>query len=281
MILKRILGVVILLIGLLGLALSAAGTVYGHRLIDSMGNGLDSSLDLASQSLDTAKETLLLAKTTLGQVNEGLDTVESSALDIAQTISQTRPLLGKIAQVASHDVPDGVEAFQATMSDMAQAAAVVDETLATLSNLRFEQTIFGFPIRFDLDINYAPEVPFEESVNRIVASLEGLPPRLRNLEAYIYVTDHNLEMISQDVLTVSGDLDAINRSIADVAPLLDEYVRLVTEVNGSIQQTRDTLPQQLGMAKLVVTIVMVWIGLMQVAPLYLGWELVSGRRSDR
>lgn len=79
-----------LLIGLLGLALSVPGTIHGHRLVDTIGDGLDRSLDLASQSLDTAEETLLLAKTTVEQVNDGLGTVEGAAINVSQTISQRR-----------------------------------------------------------------------------------------------------------------------------------------------------------------------------------------------
>jgi methyl-accepting chemotaxis protein len=281
MIFRRILGLVMLLIGVLGLVLSIAGAIYGYRLIDNFGDSLKSSLDLTSQSLDTVRETLLLAKTTLGQANDGLDTVAGAANDLSETISQTRPLLGEIAQVVSHDVPDGVEAVQIAVPGMAQAAAVIDDTLTILSNLRIEQRILGFPIYFDLGIDYAPEVSFEESINRIGYNLEGIPPRLRGLEVYIDTTNGNLETISQDIMAMSRDLDTINSSLADVAPLLDDYVRIVTEINDSIRQTRASLSQQLYMVKLVVTMAMIWIGLTQVAPLYLGWELLTGRRNIR
>ena len=77
---------------------------------------------------------------------------------------------------------------------------------------------------------------------------------------------------------MSRDLDTINSRIADVGPLLDDYVRIVTETNDFIGQTRASLSRQLYMVKLVVTVAMIWIGLTQIAPLYLGWELVTGRR---
>ena len=258
MIFRRILGVMMLLIGALGLALSIAGSVYGYRLIDSVGIGVESSLDLTSQSLDTVKETLLLAKTTLGQVNDGLDTLAGAAIDFSQTITQTRPLLGEIVQVASHDVPDSVEAVETAVPYMAQAAAAIDDTLTILSNLRIEQRILGFPIRFDLDIEYAPEVSFEESINQVGHSLEGVPPRLRSLEAYMDTANDNLETISQDVLAMSRDLDTISNGMTDVGRLLDDYVRMVTEINDFVAQTRASLSRQLDMVKLVVTMVVVW-----------------------
>jgi ABC-type transporter Mla subunit MlaD len=275
---RRILGLVMLMIGISGVGLSIPGTIHGHRLVDNMANGLDRSLDLTSQSLDMVEETLLLAKTTVGQVNDGLDTVESAAISVSQTVSETRPVLAEFGQVASHDVPASLEAVQTAVPDMAQAAAIIDDTLTTLSDLHIEQTVLGFPIYFDLGMNYAPEVSFEESINRVGASLEGISPRLRGLEFHIETTDSNLGTVSQDILAISKKLHAVNSSVAGLLPLLDDYVRIVKEVNDRIQQTRANLSRQLNAAKMVVTIAMVWIGLTQVAPLYLGWGLVSGQR---
>jgi methyl-accepting chemotaxis protein len=275
MIFRRILGAVMLLIGILGFALSMVAATNAYRLVDNIGSGLETSLVMASQNLDTAKETLLLAKMTIGQVNEGLDTVGDAAINVSQTISETRPLLNQITQVASHDGPNSVEALQVVMANMAQVAAVIDNTLATLSNLEKMDA----PIRLDLGIDYAPEVPLEESVNRAGESLEGIPADLRSIEAYVDVTDGNLETVSQDIVAISNNLDTINDSIAEVEPLLDDYIRAVTELSNSIQQTRVSLSRNLDTAKLVVRILMIWIGLTQVVPLYLGWELVTGQRS--
>ena len=280
MVFRRMLGFVILLIGLLGLALSIAGEIYSRRFIDHAGRELEKSLALTSQSLGTVQETLRLAQTAASQANDGLDTVEHTIIDLSHTISQTRPLLDEVAQVVSHDVPDSLDTLETTVPDIAQAAAIVDDTLKTLSDLRFEQTIFGFSINFDLGIEYAPQVSLEASMNQLGDSLEGIAPRLRGMEVHIETTDSNLETISQDMMAISRDLEVINSSVAQVAPLLDDYVRLVNEANDAVEQTRANLSRQLDAAKWVAIGMMVWLGLTQVAPLYLGGELITGWRSS-
>jgi len=147
-----------------------------------------------------------------------------------------------------------------------------------LSNLRIKRRILGFPIYFDLGIDYTPKVPFEESINQVGASLEDIPSQMRALEVHIEATDANLETVSQDIVTTSERLHVINSSIADFAPLLDDYVRIVAETNAMIRQTRTELSRQLDTAKLVVTIAMAWIGSTQIAPLYLGCGLLASRR---
>jgi ABC-type transporter Mla subunit MlaD len=278
MLVRRTLGMVMLLIGILGIALSIIGTISSRTLIDDLFDSFEKTLDSTSQSLDTAEETLLLAKTTVDQVNDALDTVGSAAINLSETMSQTRPLLAEISQIISGDLPDTVEAFQSAIPGMAQSAAVIDDTLIALSNLRIEREILGFPLRFDLGIDYAPEVPFEESINQIGDSLEGLPARLRGLESHVETADGNLETISQDIIAMSADLEAINSSIAAVAPLLDDYVQIVTEAHDLIGRMERRVLGRMDTVKLVATLLMVWIGLTQIAPLYLGWELVTGRR---
>jgi methyl-accepting chemotaxis protein len=278
MFVRRVLGLGMLLIGIFGLALGILGAIGSHVFLDDLFGALEKSLDSISQSLDTAEETLLLARTTVEQVNKGLDTVGSAAVNLSETMIQTRPLLGEISGIVSADLPDNIEAFQSALPGMAQSAAIIDDTLVALSNLRVEQEILGFPLNFDLGIDYAPEVPFEESINRVAESLEGLPARLRGLEAQIETADGNLETISEDIVTMSADLDAINGSIAAVTPLLDDYMQIVTDVRDLIDRTRTRLVDQLDTVKLVVTLLMIWLGLTQIAPLYLGWELVAGRR---
>jgi hypothetical protein len=41
---------------------------------------------------------------------------------------------------------------------------------------------------------------------------------------------------------------------------------------------RTNLRQQQEQIQLIVTIAMIWLGLTQLAPLYLGWELITERR---
>lgn len=130
-----------------------------------------------------------------------------------------------------------------------------------------------------MSIGYVPEVPFEESVSGVGASLGDIPSELRALAVHAESADSNLSAISEDMLALSRDLDAANGSIANAIPLLDEYLRLVAEASDVVREARAGLSGLLGRARVVLTVTMLWMGLMQVAPLYLGWELMAGRRS--
>jgi chromosome segregation ATPase len=276
---QRILGIVMLLIGFSGIGLSVWGVQTGRQIVDDVGLSLETTLTLASQSLNGIEQTLLASKTTLTQLHDGLETVDASLDSLAQTLTDSRPLLAEVSQVTAVDAPNSIEAVQVAIPNMAEVAGMIDSTLTALSALQVERRVLGVPIRFDLGINYDPAVPFDQSITQLGDSLDGLPERMRGLESHLTTTSRNLAQISGNLNQMRRDLNGINDSIADVEPLLDDHIRLVVEANDLIRQTKLNIAAQTRSFKNIVTVLFVWAGLSQVAPLYLGWELVSGRRS--
>jgi ABC-type transporter Mla subunit MlaD len=277
---KRILGFFILIIGIVGIGLSVGGALVTRQIVDQIGKGLDTTLGLTSDTLGTMGETLDLTKKTVQQANDGLDTVSETAVSLSETIADTQPLLEQVSTVTTEDIPDSIEAVQGTIPNMAEVAGAIDTTLVTLSAFQVEQSRLGFPLRFDLGIDYQPEEPFDETIQALGDSLDGMPESLRALEVNLAVTSENLGVISENIISIAGDLETINGSIEEVEPLLDDYIRLVNDTNDLIGQVRSDISEQLEMAKIVATIFFAWIGLYQIAPLYLGWEMVRGDRDD-
>jgi hypothetical protein len=187
-------------------------------------------------------------------------------------------MLQQISRVLSDDVAGGLETFQGSLPELVEVAATIDETLTTLSSFRIDRTILGIPLRYDLGIDYDPEVPFAESVEELGTSIEGLPAELRVLETYLNVADANVQEISGNVRQIGDDLAGVNQTVDELGPLLDDFIATLTEFGDSTRQTRANLTAQLETFETVWMIVMVWLALTQVAPLYLGYELVRGLR---
>ena len=275
---RRFLGMLMLLIAVGGIGLSLFGIRLGHGLIDSIAANFDQTLQLTSQSLDTVSETLLLAKSSIADVNTVMETAETTADDLAQTVNETRPLLTQISAVTSEQVPDSLETIQAAFPSLEQVAGVIDSTLVTLNGFRIDEQILGLNIQYDLGIDYEPEIPFDQSVRELGQGLEGLPESLRALQIYINVTDGNLQTVSQDIRNLADDLNVVNGRINELDPILDEYLVLITDSNDRTRELRGQINDDVQNMKNGVTLVLVWLAISQIAPLYLGWELVTNRR---
>lgn len=280
---RRILGFIILLIGLAGIVLGLLGNRLGRQVIDEMATAVSDVLLLTSQSLDTVQETLLITKDTVALVSDSLTTVETAAVNLGGAILETQPLIEEIYKVTIEDLPNSLEAIQETIPTVAQAAGVIDDTLVSLNRLRFEETIpfINYTISWSLGVDYTPAVPFDVAVRQIGDSLQVLPGRLRNLEEQLLVTSGNLQTLSDDVYLIAGDLTLVNDQILALNPLLDEYIATVTRINDTSRMTRASINEQLERLKMGVTYIMIWLVLFQVVPLYLGYDLLFGQQRKR
>ena len=272
---QRLIGLIMIAIGVIGVGLSVVGLAAGLLLLNQLGGSLLETLTLTIDSVETVRETLLLTEDTIAHVNEGLGVVEETAGNVSTALDETQPLLGQISQVAGEDVPESLEAIQSAMPAIEQAAGAIDDTLRALS--AFERSFLG--VSLDLGVEYDPEEPFDESVSTIGDSLEGVPTRLRSLGSDLDQTQQSLGLISGNMAEISSTLHAINENATQLEPLLDDYIAMTTEIGDSMRQTRERLTRQMRLLKIMLSAVMIWLGLTQVAPLYLGWELLSGRRN--
>lgn len=275
---RRIIGIVMLVLGLVGLAISFAGVYFGRQLVDDFFGGIDETLTLTLESLDTAVDSLELTKETLGDVNSGLETVEGAVLNVSKTITDTRPIVDQIGVVVSENTPDTIEAVQAAIPNIAAVAGSIDQTLITLNEFKIEEEFAGFALNYDLGINYQPTTPFDQTFVDLGNSLDGLPENLRSVGPNLATTNENLAAISLSVSAISGDIATINGRVAEVPALIDQYIDIVNQISNAIEQIQTQVIQQQELVKTVVTFVLVWWGLPQLALVMIGWDFLFGRR---
>jgi hypothetical protein len=272
---RRIIGFVMLVVALIGILISIAGTYIGFQFVDSIGAALDQTLTIASDALGTTSETLSLTKRTVEQAEEGLGTVVTTAENLATTIDETRPLLDQVTTVATGSVPDSLAAVEDTIPNLVEVAGAIDNTLQALEAFQFSRSVLGVDFAFDLGIEYQPEQRFDESVALIGVGLEGVPDSLRALESDLNVANDNLATISEDILTISGDLATINESVGQLPALIDDYVTLVEDINDLILRAQANVNEQLQNVKIGIIVLFAWFGLNQIVPLFLGLDLLA------
>jgi 3-hydroxyisobutyrate dehydrogenase-like beta-hydroxyacid dehydrogenase/uncharacterized protein YoxC len=277
MIFKRILGLLMIVVGLFGLVVCIAGIIYAPQVINRVGTALNDSMAVVSQTLDTAEDSLLLAQTTLEQVDAGLETVASAVGGVSGALRETTPMLGEVGKIVSEDIPDSLDALQSVVPEVARAAGVVEDALIALSEFRLEQSILGINLGFDLGFEYDPELSMAESIDGLGTSLDSMSPRLRALQTFMDNASGDLESMGQDIDQVVDTLDTLTGQLESAAGLLDSFLATVNDLQRTMEQAGEGLPQQLELAKIAAIVFLVWIGLAQLAPLYLGWEL---RRSQ-
>lgn len=283
--LRRILGLIILISAAVVLILLLLGAFAAGPAVDAVAAGLDQALVLTDDTLTTVSDTLEQTQATLIAVNDTLDTASQTTDNLSRTLYDTQPLLEGITAVIAEQAPQNIEAVQSAIPNIAAVGGVVDDALTNLSNFGISQTIpipFNpITLDFDLGIDYQPVEPFDESLAAIGTSLDGLPEQLRSLRSDLEVATANLGTVGADIETASGDLEAINAQIAAFIPLLDDYLGIIDQIGVTLGQMRDQVAANLSTIKLIGTILPLALALTQLAPLYVGWELLTGKREPQ
>lgn len=274
---KRIVGGIMFVVGIMGVILAGVGFYYGRDVIDQIGAGLNGGLVLALDSLDTIQDTVTLTKTAVTEAANTIVTVEKTVNDLSTTIGDTGPLVDQMSVVVTQEVPTSVEAIQASLIPTAEVARQIESTLSTLSEFSIDRSFLGVDLQFDLGIDYEPEEPLDESLLAISDSLDGVAVELRNLEPSLATNSDNVALMSENVALIAKDIASINEVVAEINPLLDQYGATFTQLENAILQVQANLDSYLQFAKIVLTVLMLWLAVLNSASLVLGYEMVTGQ----
>jgi hypothetical protein len=266
MAIKRILGVIIILTAVLGIGVCVGLMIVGPQTFDRVAGDVDAGLATASSTLDTVSGTLELAQVTSIQLSTGLKTAELSVYSTARTISETRPLITGTGQILTDDLANSIDSVQATIPTLSRLAGQVDKTLALLSQTQ----ILGF----SLGIDYNPAEPMDKSVDAIGKSFNGIPARLRGMSGSINAANLNLSAMSTNLSTIGADLHEINTSLARYPDLFGKYLDSAYAARQRLQALQTELHNDLQIMKTGLLVFLIWLGLVQLAPLYIGIELL-------
>lgn len=275
---RRIVGLIFIIIAIAGWFIAYQGLQLTNQFIDNLSLSINNTMQITTDTLTNVENSLVVAKQTITDLSATLATMETTAADMAAGIDDAQPLMEEVNIVVTQDVPNSIETLQIALPTLVEVASVVDDTLTTLSRFRIDQSIFGFQLNYDLGINYNPEVPFDQAVVELGAGLEGLPQTLRGLETQLVLTQSSMNTMSHNMDQLATDMANLNTGIAEVQPVMDEYIRIVVDTNDRLRLSRNQISTQADQVKQIFGIIFIWMGLFQLVPLYLGLEMVAGER---
>jgi methyl-accepting chemotaxis protein len=280
---RRAIGLVLIVVGVSGLAICYLGAKAGREVADNVANSADDMLRTASNTLDTVEQSLEQSRQTVAGINATIGELKNTTSNLALTVEDTQPTFDELALLVGEAIPGTISDLQETIPNIAQTAKVVDDTLRLLSRMRIEETvpIINYEISVGLGVDYNPAIPFDQAVEEVGRGLDPIASTSGNLESELLTTKANMAILSQDLGTLSTSLDELSGEVAAFRPLLDEYSSLVADMQEGIVDGRQQMAEQLTLIKQAVVVIAVWFGLFQLLPLYFGLELLMGNRMVR
>lgn len=277
-ILRRILGVFVMLAGILGLLLSVAGLVGVWVMKPTVTAYASTTIDTLNASVTTSQNVMKVTGEALGATVDSLDALSTMLRTTATTVDETAPVLNDITVIMSDTLPSTLQAATTSLSTAQEAATVLESTIKSLDSFRF--LLSANPLLGNLvgqtGAVYNPQVPLADSLGELAKSLEGLPATFVEMSVKLSTSDDNLGSIRGNLTTMSDSVGLISSSLGEYERMVVQSQSSMDNVTSMLTSLQSNLAKILNGVAIVLTLLLLWFLATQVVILSQGWELYQG-----
>ncbi|MBN1318732.1 MAG: hypothetical protein JXA42_24840 [Anaerolineales bacterium] len=277
-ILRRILGVIVMIAGILGLILSLAGLAGVWIAKPTLAANANTTIDTLNESIDTSKSVMEITEQALGATIDSVDALSEMLGTTADTVEDTKPILDEIDVIMADTLPSTLQATTDSLYTAQGAAQVLESTIQSLDAFRF--MLSAAPLVGDLielpEESYNPEKPLAESLGELAANLEDLPDSFVKMSDNLSATDENLSGIQGNLNTMSDSVGFISSSLGEYQAMIIQSQSSMDDLKAILTNFENRLPTILDGFVIAMSLFFVWLLVAQIVILSQGWELFQG-----
>ncbi len=277
-VLRRMLGVLVMIAGILGLLLALAGLAAVWIVKPTVSVYANATIDTLNKSVVTSKSVMVTTGEALGATVDSVDALSAMLETTAATVEDTKPILDEIDTIMSVTLPSTLKATTNSLYTAQEAAQVLETTIQSLDAFRF--LLADVPLVGEFigqpEQSYTPEKPLADTLGELATNLKGLPDTFVQMSDDLSTTDDNLGSIQENLITMSD-------SVGQISVSLGEYERMVVQSQSSMDDLatiltnmKSNLPTILNGTAMVLTLFLAWLLAAQIVILSQGWELYHG-----
>ena len=277
-ILRRILGILVMVAGLLGLVLSLAGLVGVWVAKPTVAVYASSTIETLNNSVVTSQNVMDITGQALGGTIDSVDALSAMLSTTAATVEDTKPVLDGFDSMMATTLPSTLRAATDSLYTAQEAAQVLESTIKSLDAFRF--LLSGVPLLGDLAAqpgeSYNPEKPLADSLGELASNLEGIPDTFVQMSANLSATDDNLAAVQGNLVTMSDSVKLISSSLSEYQRMISQSKSSMDNLRSILTTIQSNLATILNAAAIVLSLFLAWLLAAQVVMLSQGWELFQG-----
>ncbi len=277
-VLRRILGILVMIAGILGLVLSIAGLVGVWVAKPTIAQGVSNTIATLNTSIDTSKQVMIVTEEALGATVNSVSALQTMLEATATSVQDTQPLLNQITILMGEQLPGTIESAAASLKAARQAADVLDGAIRSFDTFKAVLSAVPF-IGSSIPQNtqpYNPEVSLAESLGDVATQLENLPAMFTDMSKNLDTADDNLVTIKTSLSTMATNVSSISSSLAQYKSMVAQSQSSMDNIKGILTNVQNNLDNILNTAAAVITLFFLWLLAAQVVILSQGWELYQG-----
>ena len=183
------------------------------------------------------------------RITEAVESIEQATRSTARTLDGVNEVLGETADLAGGGIADSLDSAIQTLPSLISTGRVVDRTMTALSFL---------------GVDYDPEVPLDQALSDLEASLAPIPDQIRTQVDLVRTVEDDLARISSDAGALAAVLLQARIDMMEAEGILDS----AAENAAAAAQSLATIEGDLGrydtlarLAAVATTVVLVAAGL--------------------
>jgi len=277
-VIRRILGVFVMLAGILGLVLSLAGLVMVWVAKPTVAGYAGTTIDTLNESVVTSQRVVDVTGQALGGTIDSVDALSAMLGTTAATVEDTKPILDEFDTIMATTLPSTLKAATDSLYTAQEAATVLESTMKSLDTFRFllaSTPMLGDVVKLPAE-SYNPEKPLADSLGELASGLEGLPDTFVKMSANLSNTDDKLAAVQGNLITMSDSVKLISSSLSEYQQMLTQSKSSMDNLTSILTSIQDNLPTILNGVAIVLTLFFAWLLAAQVVILSQGWELYQG-----
>jgi len=275
---RRLLGVFVMITGILGLLLSLAGLATVWIIKPTVTTYANTTIDTLNRSVITSRSVMQTTAEALGATVDSVDALSTMLSTTAVTVEDTKPVLDKINTIMAFTLPSTLEATTTSLYTAQEAAQVLESAIQSLEAFRF--LLSGVPLVGSFveqpEESYSPEVPLADSLGKLAANLEGLPATFVEMADDLSATDGNLGTIKENLITMADSVGLISSSLSEYQSMVIQSQASMDEVTSILTNIQSNLATILHWVAIALTSFFVWLLMAQIVIFSQGLELYHG-----
>lgn len=265
--LSRLVGVLLVSAAILGWVLSLAGMVTVWALKPAATRATQQAAQVFGSTLQATDDLLKAMDDSLGQISASMATLEGSMGEISATIGSMTAITETTSSLLQTEIPNTLNTTTASLESLETTALLIDRTLAFISAIPF---IGGS--------QYKPEIPLNEGVKEIKASLQDLPESFADINTQLLQASASLEVIQTSVETLSGQMEHMQTNLALAQDVVQRYRKIIANLQPTAKHMQTNAALYLTLLAGLFSIFQVWLGLVQLGLYTQGMERLAPKR---
>jgi chromosome segregation ATPase len=277
-IIRRILGVLVMIAGILGLTLSLVGGVMVWVSKPTVAEYAQNTLETLNQSVSTSQNVMEITNEALGATIDSADALSEMLGTTAASVEDIQPVLNEFNEIMAGALPATLQNTSESLYTASQAAQVLESTIQSLD--AFRTVLSDAPLIGNFvekpEAAYNPEKPLAETLDEMASNLEGLP------ETFIVMSE-DLSTTDKKLLSIQTNLDTMSNSVGLISSSLGEYQTMITQSQSSMDDLKsmvtniqENLDSILNWVAIFLSLFFLWLLAAQVVIFSQGWELYQG-----